>query len=366
MATLVTNKGRVAVTLPAPYVQTVPAQGSVTVEGAPSTVYAALARALTVAQLAALTLSLASTSAPAPGVATTAPAVVTETPTQTTTTPEYQTRVTNLSSQAQALPAPYNQIVLGGQSVVLLDSVAVVQASIDTLPYAQQLTWRLAVVTPASPDVVVVYGPLDLQGQRAINAAAPIDLTDLTTKGYVDTAIAAIPPPERVTMGGDVSGESDAATVIALRGRALATTAPTSGQVLGWNGSAWTPVNQTGGGGGATTVTLPTAATLNPGECVAVDPTTGNAVRAKPTEPQKMPAIGIVQSATAEEVVVQLTGPKAGYLGLTPGSVYFVSRTGAPDASLPGPGAQIQIIGVAVSATTMLVNPSFPTVQRSA
>lgn len=365
MATLVTNKGRAAVTLPAPYVQMVPAQGSVTVEGAPSAVYATLARALSPAQLAPLTLSVASTGVVATVVVATAPTVVSETPTQTTTTPEYQTRVTNLSSQAQVLPAPYNQTVLGGQSIVLLDSVAVVQASIDTLPYAQQLTWQLAVVAPASPDVVVVYGPLNLQGQRAVNAAAPVENTDLATKGYVDSAIAAIPEPERVAMGGDVDGESDDALVVALYGRPLATSAPSTGQVLGWNGAAWTPVNQQGGGG-ATTVTLPTAATLNPGECVAVDPVTGNAVRAKPTEPQKMPAIGVVQSATPEQVVVQLTGPKAGYLGLTPGSVYFVSRSGAPDASLPGPGAQIQIIGVAVSATTMLVNPSFPTVQRSA
>jgi hypothetical protein len=85
--------------------------------------------------------------------------------------------------------------VPGGQSVVILDSVAAIEGAISTLPYAQQLTWQIAVVTPDTPSAVIEYGPLDLHGQRAINAAAPVDATDLTTKGYVDTAIAAIPLP---------------------------------------------------------------------------------------------------------------------------------------------------------------------------
>lgn len=50
-----------------------------------------------------------------------------------------------------------------------------------------------------------------------------------------------------VTMGGDVTGGSASSTVVALRGRLLSTTAPSNNQVLRWNsaGSEWVPSNET-------------------------------------------------------------------------------------------------------------------------
>ena len=58
-------------------------------------------------------------------------------------------------------------------------------------------------------------------------------------------------------LSGDVTTTAGAAltTVVALRGRNLAATAPTSGQVLGWNGSTstWEPITVSGGGGGTVT-----------------------------------------------------------------------------------------------------------------
>jgi hypothetical protein len=47
--------------------------------------------------------------------------------------------------------------------------------------------------------------------------------------------------------GGDISGAITAATVIKLQSRAIAATAPVTGQVLTWSGSQWAPQNQTGG-----------------------------------------------------------------------------------------------------------------------
>jgi hypothetical protein len=47
--------------------------------------------------------------------------------------------------------------------------------------------------------------------------------------------------------GGDISGGITAATVIKLQSRAIAATAPATGQVLTWSGSQWAPQNQTGG-----------------------------------------------------------------------------------------------------------------------
>jgi hypothetical protein len=47
--------------------------------------------------------------------------------------------------------------------------------------------------------------------------------------------------------GGDLSGAITAATVIKIQSRAIAATAPATGQVLTWNGTQWAPQNQTGG-----------------------------------------------------------------------------------------------------------------------
>jgi len=48
--------------------------------------------------------------------------------------------------------------------------------------------------------------------------------------------------------GGDLSGGITSATVTGIQSRAIAATAPASGQVLTWSGTQWTPQNQTGGG----------------------------------------------------------------------------------------------------------------------
>ena len=47
--------------------------------------------------------------------------------------------------------------------------------------------------------------------------------------------------------GGDLTGGLSLPTVVRLQGRPVASTLPSAGQVLGWNGSQWTPQAQTGG-----------------------------------------------------------------------------------------------------------------------
>jgi hypothetical protein len=47
--------------------------------------------------------------------------------------------------------------------------------------------------------------------------------------------------------GGDLSGSLTSATVARLQTRAVASTAPTTGQVLTWSGTQWAPQNATGG-----------------------------------------------------------------------------------------------------------------------
>lgn len=50
--------------------------------------------------------------------------------------------------------------------------------------------------------------------------------------------------------GGDLSGTLGAATVQAIQGKPVSGIAPSSGQVLAWNGSAWAPQSGSGGSGG--------------------------------------------------------------------------------------------------------------------
>jgi hypothetical protein len=49
---------------------------------------------------------------------------------------------------------------------------------------------------------------------------------------------------------GDVSGGLHSTSVDKLKGNAVSATAPTNGQTLVWNGTAWTPATPSGGGGG--------------------------------------------------------------------------------------------------------------------
>ena len=47
--------------------------------------------------------------------------------------------------------------------------------------------------------------------------------------------------------GGDLTGGLSSPTVVRLQGRSVASTLPSAGQVLAWNGTQWTPQTQTGG-----------------------------------------------------------------------------------------------------------------------
>lgn len=61
-------------------------------------------------------------------------------------------------------------------------------------------------------------------------------------------------PGQMPALTGDVSNSGVSATVSGLQGRAVASTAPASNQVLRWNGSQWAPATVSGGSGAVTSV----------------------------------------------------------------------------------------------------------------
>lgn len=75
---------------------------------------------------------------------------------------------------------------------------------------------------------------------------------------------------QTITLSGDASGSGAtliATTITGLQGRPLAATAPTTSQVLQWNGSTWLPATVATGGGGASVTTSDTApASPHPGD----------------------------------------------------------------------------------------------------
>jgi hypothetical protein len=51
----------------------------------------------------------------------------------------------------------------------------------------------------------------------------------------------------KIQLGGDIGGSTSSPVVVSLRGRSVSSTAPTTGQTLTWNGSAWIPQTPTAG-----------------------------------------------------------------------------------------------------------------------
>ena len=95
-------------------------------------------------------------------------------------------------------------------------------------------------------------GPSNANTVAKINGS-PLGTTTGATTGYVLTWngsawVPAAISASSVTMGGDVTGNSATSTVAKIQGSAVAATAPTSNQVLQWNGTAWTPTTLSSAG----------------------------------------------------------------------------------------------------------------------
>lgn len=268
-----------------------------------------------------------------------------------------QTRIVNVSGAGRPLFAPYKQYAEAGQAVFVADPISVVSAYINQLPPEQQAWWRASVASATTPPSLTAQ-PFDFASQRGINLGAPVNPSDAATKVYVDSRIVppAPPPPAptSVTMGGDLAGQSNAASVVKLCGLPVSDTPPIIGQVLGWNGESVVWVD--GGGGAAATfdVIVEVAESMAPGVCAVILPD-GRVVRANPTDPTRMQVFGIVTAAPAEGwAVVQYQGDIEGlYETLTPGFQY-VGLDGRLTATVPSTGVVLRV-ALAISAKRLII-----------
>lgn len=152
--------------------------------------------------------------------------------------------------------------------------------------------------------------------------------------------------------GGDLSGNYPSPQVDGLRGRALGTAAPSVGDVLLWNGSAWLPgVPPSAGVAGAVPAPGPTTYPGIPAGTPVAQAGDG-LVAADAGNPAKMPCIGFYAGSSTN--LVKSSGSVDGLSGLVVDALYYVSVGGGLTTIEPSdPGEIVQLVGKGATTTNL-------------
>lgn len=126
-------------------------------------------------------------------------------------------------------------------------------------------------------------------------------------------------------------------------------------------GLVTTNASSGGGGGGTDSVEISYSGTVDVGDAVYRVPETGRVALADPSDPSKMPAVGLVtEIKTGGKCVVQFAGPVVGlYTAEESETTLFVGIDGRLAPSLLGI-QRVQTMGYFISQNTLIlhVNPS--------
>jgi len=143
-----------------------------------------------------------------------------------------------------------------------------------------------------------------------------------------------------------------------LQGRTVLATAPVLGQYLGWNGVAWAPATLPGGVDYDTLIGVTDGSGLSVGDLVYIS-AADTASGASNSNTSTGPCVGVVVAAGGGLVDVRINGKAPVFVGLVPGTIYYVGAVVGSITTTPpvGSGSYIQEIGIALNTTTLIVNP---------
>lgn len=209
------------------------------------------------------------------------------------------------------------------------------------------LIWNAA-ATRWEPQAVTTP-PLVPDPQGTYGSSTAIPVVTVNDKGYVTAVSAASLDVSGNSVGGDLTGTIGTATVAALQGNSVASTAPSGGQVLQWDGAAWSPAtlatltplvpDPTGTYGSSTLI--PVVTVDNYGRTTSVS-TTALDISAQP--------VGGQVSGTVGNITVGLAGDVTG--NVTTSSVVALRGT-AVAAVAPTNGQVLSFNGTAWTPTSV-------------